>query len=116
MTTSAGDGAEGFYNKDGTLATWKVKALARTYLMRTQGMLSFVHFDMETTDFDADFWVNTDLDVPSIMYYSAEHYYGTEDPVFSITNNGVALDSSQYTFSFESGRYIHFQITDSSLN
>lgn len=35
LTTSAGDGAEGFYNKDGSLASWKVKALARTYLMRT---------------------------------------------------------------------------------
>lgn len=38
LTTSAGTGAEGFYNKDGTLQSWKVKALARTYFMATQGV------------------------------------------------------------------------------
>jgi hypothetical protein len=35
LTTSAGEGAEGFYNKDGSLQGWKVKALARSYLMVT---------------------------------------------------------------------------------
>ena len=37
ITTTAGDQAEGFYNKDGTLQDWKVKALARSYMQRTQG-------------------------------------------------------------------------------
>ena len=35
LTTSAGTGSEGFYNKDGSLQSWKVKALARSYLMTT---------------------------------------------------------------------------------
>jgi len=32
LTTSAADKSEGFYNKDGTLQTAKVKALSRTYV------------------------------------------------------------------------------------
>jgi len=35
LTTSASTGSEGFYNQDGSLLAWKVKALARTYLMYT---------------------------------------------------------------------------------
>jgi endoglycosylceramidase len=35
LTTSAGTGSEGFYNNDGSLQAWKVKAMARTYLMFT---------------------------------------------------------------------------------
>jgi len=38
LTTSAGTGSEGFYNEDGTLQDWKVKALSRTYVMLTQGV------------------------------------------------------------------------------
>lgn len=37
LTTSAGDRSEGFYDKDGTLQTDKVKALARTYVRYAQG-------------------------------------------------------------------------------
>jgi len=42
LTTSAseGNGSEGFYNNDGTLQDWKVKALARSYLQFTQGVLT----------------------------------------------------------------------------
>ena len=32
LTTSAGTGSEGFWEADGTLQAWKVKALARSYL------------------------------------------------------------------------------------
>jgi endoglycosylceramidase len=32
LTTTAGVGSEGFYEPDGSLQSWKVKALARTYL------------------------------------------------------------------------------------
>lgn len=35
LTTSAGTGNEGFYNSDSSLQTWKVKALARSYLQYT---------------------------------------------------------------------------------
>ena len=35
LTTTAGTGSEGFYNPDGTLQTWKVKALSRSYVRFT---------------------------------------------------------------------------------
>lgn len=35
LTTTAGTGSEGFYNKDGSLQDKKVKALSRTYMQRT---------------------------------------------------------------------------------
>lgn len=44
LTTSAGTGSEGFYNADGSLQDWKVKALARSYLMATQGVPTLNHF------------------------------------------------------------------------
>lgn len=39
LTTSAGVHSEGFYNQDGTLQEYKVKALARSYMPLTQGNL-----------------------------------------------------------------------------
>jgi len=38
LTTSAGTGSEGFYSPNGDLLTDKVKALARSYFMNTQGV------------------------------------------------------------------------------
>ena len=41
VTTVAGTASEGLYNRqDGSLVNWKVKALARSYLMSTQGTLT----------------------------------------------------------------------------
>lgn len=37
LTTSAGTGSEGFYNKDGTLQHKKMRALTRPYLRNAQG-------------------------------------------------------------------------------
>jgi len=69
LTTSAGDGAEGFYNKDGTLQDFKVKALSRTYLMATQGTLLTHQFNMDTSEFDATFVVDSvNIKKPSIIY------------------------------------------------
>jgi len=48
LTTSAGTGSEGFYNEDGTFQAIKAKALARTYLMNTQGVLTKNKFDAKT--------------------------------------------------------------------
>lgn len=55
LTTSAGTGSEGFYNSDGTLQEWKVKALARTYLPFTQGVLTRQNFDTQSANFTAEF-------------------------------------------------------------
>lgn len=68
LTTSAGVGSEGFYEHDGSLQEWKVKALSRTYLMATQGVPTLQKFDMDTSDFTAKFTANTNLDAPTIIY------------------------------------------------
>jgi len=53
LTTSAGTGSEGFYNQDGSLQDWKAKALARSYLQYTQGVLTKQYFNTETSALDA---------------------------------------------------------------
>ncbi len=61
LTTSAGTGSEGFYNKDGSIQAYKVKAMARTYLMKTQGDLIHHKFDMNTANFNATFLIDTSI-------------------------------------------------------
>jgi len=68
LTTSAGTGSEGFYNADGSLQDWKVKALARSYLLYTQGVLTKQHFDTATSELTASFTVDTSIEAPSVIY------------------------------------------------
>jgi len=68
LTTSAGTGSEGFYNKDGTLQDWKVKALARSYLMATQGVPTLNSFDTETATLVASYTLGVKIVSPTIIY------------------------------------------------
>ena len=68
LTTSAGTGSEGFYNKDGSLQDYKVKALARSYLMATQGVPTRNHFNMLNSQFHADFTVDTTIQAATVIY------------------------------------------------
>ena len=51
LTSTAFDQSEGFYNKDGTLQVGKVKALSRTYMQATQGILTSMSFSTQTSEF-----------------------------------------------------------------
>ena len=75
LTTSAGTGSEGFYNNDGTLQDGKVKALTRTYLTATQGTLKSMQFSTETSNFESRFDVNTNIKLPSVLYYNKHYWY-----------------------------------------
>lgn len=75
ITTSAGVGSEGFYDFDGTFQEWKAKALARTYLQRTQGTPERFNFDIATGNFDATFRVDTSITEPTILYTADNYYY-----------------------------------------
>jgi len=114
LTTSAGTASEGFYNPDGSLQAWKVKALARTYLMFTQGTPVRNTFDMESASFEAEFRADTRIGHPTQIYYSAEYYYsnGIETEVIA---NGQVLAGSQYSLSV-TDFYVLLQITDDTLN
>lgn len=65
LTTSAGTASEGFYNPDGSLQAWKVKALARTYLMFTQGTPIKNTFNMESAFFTAQFEADISIGHPT---------------------------------------------------
>ena len=94
LTTSAGVGAEGFYNKDGSLQEWKVKALARSYLMVTQGVPTFQGFNTYTGVFRAEFTVDTSIDAPTVVYLNEQFYYPNSFRV-SFEADGNPVDESQ---------------------
>lgn len=85
LTTSAGTNSEGFYNVDGTLQSSKVKALARTYLPATQGVLKSQSFNVTSGVFNATYTVDTSITEPSVVYYSFDFWY-PEGIIFSVTD------------------------------
>lgn len=98
MTTSAGVGSEGFYNKDGTLQEYKVKALARSYLTATQGVPTFQNFNMDTSEFNADFTVNTSIEAPTVLYLNKQYYYPNGVNIeFTDKQTGIQLRADQFT-------------------
>lgn len=115
LTTSAGTGAEGFYNKDGSIQSWKVKALARTYFMATQGVVKAMNFNQDDSFFTGEFTVDTSIEAPTVIYTSAEFYYPRGKAVVLMANH-VYLDASQYSLDDADANRYKFTITDKSLN
>jgi hypothetical protein len=110
LTTSAGVGSEGFYNHDGSLQEWKVKALSRTYLMATQGVPTSQKFSMDSSDFTAEFTANTKIDAPTVIYVNQPYYYPSGySYTLSVSNSQVSVDDSD-------SRYLKFQVTDPTLD
>lgn len=75
LTTSAGTGSEGLWDFEGNLMEWKVKALARTYLQATQGILTLQNFNDKNGEFFAEFKVNTDINAPTIVFLNQQYWY-----------------------------------------
>ena len=76
LTTTAGTGSEGFYNEDGSLQVRKVKALARTYLVKTPGTLKQQQFNSTTGNFIARFEVgDKTTEVKALLYANTEFWY-----------------------------------------
>lgn len=97
LTTSAGTGSEGFYNKDGSLQNYKVKALARTYSMATQGVPTFQDFSTTTGSFAAAYKVDTDIAAETTIYTNREYWYPSGyDYEITRTDLSTVLDASQY--------------------
>lgn len=92
-----------------------VKAMARTYLMYTQGTPITNTFNMDTSDFKASWTVDTSIEKPTQIYYSSEYYYPNDVQNMSISHAGVALTDEQYAVS-KGDTYIIFDITDAALN
>ena len=118
LTTSAGTGSEGFYNQDGSLQEWKAKALARSYLMYTQGALTSQHFDTETAALNATFVVDTSIKAPTVIYQNTEYWCTAQDGCacsYFDHDEGVQLDASQFKESFED-QITNFTVHDHKLN
>jgi len=93
LTTSASTNSEGIYNKDGSLQTFKVKALARSYMQRTQGTPTKMNFDTDTSAFTFDFEVNCDLEYPSVGFFSQEYWYENGLTYTLTASDGTELKS-----------------------
>lgn len=110
LTTSAGTGSEGFYNKDGSLQSWKVKALARSYFMAIQGVPTLQAFNTQTAVFKAEFTVDTSIDAPTIMYLNKEFYYPKSYRV-TFEVDGSKIDESQIQIDTSAGpQFYKFQV------
>ena len=76
LTTTAGTGSEGFWNQDGSLQAWKVKALSRSYLPYSQGRLSHLFFDTNTAFLKAVFAFSAQTkDSETVIFLNKEIWY-----------------------------------------
>jgi Glycoside hydrolase family 5 C-terminal domain/Cellulase (glycosyl hydrolase family 5) len=117
LTTSAGTNSEGFYNNDGTLQDGKVKALARTYLPATQGILQTMSFNTDTADFHARFIVDTSIPEPTIVYKSDEYWYpaGFKISIYDAEGKKLTPQNSDVIIEFVPN-YARILVVRESLN
>ncbi len=108
LTTSAGTGSEGFWNQDGSLQDYKVKALARSYMPITQGVLSKMHFDTNTAYMKAHFAYNeASKDVETSVYLNQEYWYPNGYTVH-VAHKGSK--SQTFTQKKVDGNYLTFNV------
>mmetsp|Transcript_21652 Transcript_21652/g.20770 ORF Transcript_21652/g.20770 Transcript_21652/m.20770 type:complete len:246 (-) Transcript_21652:42-779(-) len=111
LTTSAGYGSEGFYNKDGSLQDIKVKALARTYFLAAQGTIIQNQFHGETGNFEGQ--IKLDLSAaPTLLYLNMEYVYPEGFQISVLGEDGLSVD---YTLSQERN-YATISFSDEALN
>lgn len=83
--------------------------------MFTQGVLTHQNFDMESSEFYAEFSIKSSSG-PSQLFVHQEYYYpnGLTYSIFDV-EAGRALDSTQVQASFTEEKYINFQVVDPAL-
>ena len=115
MTTSAGTGSEGFYNKDGTLQDWKVKALARSYLMATQGVPTLNAFDTETAGLIANWTLDANVSAPTVLYLNSEYWY-PNGYTYTVSVDGTDAPTTAYTVDATDKQRLAIQFTEPSYD
>ena len=119
LTTSAGDKSEGFYNNDGSLQNAKVKALARSYVPLTQGMLTKTAFNSDNGEFTATFKVDTEIDAPTVVHAfesgKGDSWYAAGAAV-RLTGPKGELTADQVQMVPSAANKIAFKVVDESLN
>ena len=61
-------GSVGFYDYEGNLLKWKLKALSRSYLRFTQGQLKSMEFNTETATLKASIVVDSSIDAATVIF------------------------------------------------
>jgi len=115
VTTTAGTGSEGFYNKDGSLQHAKVKALSRSYMQRTQGTLLAMNFNSTSTAFKAIFEADTSIDAPSQLYLNQEYWYQNkyELAFYDLQTKKAIKPQKMYK---KEDTFLFFQFTDKKMH
>ncbi len=116
LTTSAGTGSEGFYNNDGTLQDMKVKALARTYLPYTQGVLTNNIFNSTTGDFVGSFVYDASIQEPTVLFKSDKYYYANGYTLTVTVEGGAELPSCDVVIQDLKNNYVSIQVTNAAYN
>ena len=110
LTTSAGTGSEGFWNQDGTLQDYKVKALARSYMPYTQGILDEMKFNTDTAVFYAQFTFNSTA-AESVAYLNQEYWYISEPDVQVFVNGAELAAADLGAVSSYDNNYYSFDLS-----
>ena len=111
LTTSAGTGSEGFWNQEGTLQDYKVKALARSYMPYTQSNLFHMKFDTETAFLDASFtFSDASKDSETSVYLNKEYWYPSGYDVY--VKKKTTSQLKKMSSKKKGDNYFNFNVVD----
>lgn len=93
-TTTAKENTEGVFNSDGTVQSFKERALTRTYIQSYQGYPLSMQFNDETIEFNSSFILNNQLIDPSVIYINRQLFYpnGYDLEITSSTGEEIDVD------------------------
>ena len=70
--------------------------------MATQGVPTLQKFDMDSSDFTAEFTANTTIDAPTVIYVNQPYYYPTG------YTYSLSATEDQMTVDISDNRYLKF--------
>ena len=109
-TTTAPQNQEGIFNEDGTLQSYKEKALSRTYIQYYQGVPLEIFFNDETNEFMAKFKYDGSIDEPNVLYLNKELNYNKGYHLDITDEKGNKIEEVSVE---DNGNYINFKINRS---
>ena len=109
-TTTAPQNQEGIFNEDGTLQSYKEKALSRTYIQYYQGVPLEIFFNDETNEFMAKFKYDGRIEEPSVLYLNKELNYNKGYQLDITDEKGNKIEEVSVE---DNGNYINFKINRS---
>ena len=109
-TTTAPQNQEGIFNEDGTLQSYKEKALSRTYIQYYQGVPLEIFFNDETNEFMAKFKYDGSIEEPRVLYLNKELNYNKGYQLDITDEKGNKIEEVSVE---DNGNYINFKINRS---